>query len=178
MNPWFYLTLLGDPLMWSAIAIAFAVAYLIASPFMSRGYKKKLRRLLLLLLPALFITLAVTYGLKYLTMVARPCVPCPAGAGIQSSVLTSEPLEFCNPYCEADYSFPSGHAAAIFAVFTSGLLAFSRKKKYLFLYIIPLLVSYSRLALAVHAPADVLSGALLGIAVPVLVWKIEKSLRS
>lgn len=63
-----------------------------------------------------------------------------------------------------DYSFPSGHTAAAFAVATALLLC---KNKLLGIpvLIIAVLIAFSRLYLYVHFPSDVLGGMILGIIV-------------
>jgi membrane-associated phospholipid phosphatase len=62
-------------------------------------------------------------------------------------------------------TFPSGHAATIFSVCL--YLSFLIKKRYIkiILFVIALIVSYSRIYLSAHFPADVLAGA--AIAVPI-----------
>lgn len=61
----------------------------------------------------------------------------------------------------ADFSFPSGHAGASFAV-TSGLL-FGGSRLWLPAAFLSVLISFSRLYLYVHYPTDVIAGAVLGI---------------
>lgn len=60
-----------------------------------------------------------------------------------------------------DYSFPSGHTAASFAV---GVLLFRKlPKRYgIPALVLAALIGFSRLYLGVHYPSDVLAGALLG----------------
>ncbi|MFH1364095.1 MAG: phosphatase PAP2 family protein, partial [Candidatus Aenigmatarchaeota archaeon] len=69
-----------------------------------------------------------------------------------------------------DDSFPSGHATIIFTFLTSLLLVI-RKKWVIPLYVIGILVGYSRIALNVHYPGDVIVGAALGMAITLLVWR-------
>ena len=69
------------------------------------------------------------------------------------------------------HSFPSGHAASAFA-FASGVAATKRPAA------VPLrglaaLVSYSRVHTGVHYPADVLAGALLGVALARLTVRLR-----
>ena len=62
-----------------------------------------------------------------------------------------------------NHSFPSGHTTSAFALFF--VLAFLSKKlslKLSFLFL-AILVGYSRVYLAQHFPADVLSGSLIGV---------------
>ncbi|MCK4428049.1 MAG: phosphatase PAP2 family protein [candidate division Zixibacteria bacterium] len=62
--------------------------------------------------------------------------------------------------CTKAYSFPSSHAMNIFTGAT--LLSFSYRKIKVILFIIAILVSYSRIYVGVHYPFDVLAGVILG----------------
>lgn len=79
-----------------------------------------------------------------------------------------------------DYSFPSGHTLAS-AVGATVLTRTDRRFGYA---AIPLaaLIAFSRLYLYVHFPSDVLAGAILGVAIGVLVYRwggktLEKRVR-
>lgn len=61
-----------------------------------------------------------------------------------------------------DYSFPSGHTAAAFAVVTALFLAGNKKLGWIF-GIVAAGIAYSRLYLYVHYPTDVLGGLIVGI---------------
>jgi undecaprenyl-diphosphatase len=63
--------------------------------------------------------------------------------------------------CTKSYSFPSSHAMNMFAGVT--LLSYSYRKIKVILFIIAILVSYSRIYVGVHYPFDALAGAILGI---------------
>jgi undecaprenyl-diphosphatase len=63
--------------------------------------------------------------------------------------------------CTKSYSFPSSHAVNMFAGVT--LLSYSYRKIRVLLFIIAVLVSYSRIYVGVHYPFDALAGAILGI---------------
>lgn len=62
---------------------------------------------------------------------------------------------------QSDYSFPSGHTAASFAVATV-LLMRAPKKLSVPMFILACLISLSRLYVGVHYPTDVLGGAVIG----------------
>ncbi len=61
---------------------------------------------------------------------------------------------------KTSWSMPSNHAANFFAIAT--VLAWFYGKYRLYFYFIAALVAYSRVAVGVHYPFDVLAGALLG----------------
>lgn len=60
------------------------------------------------------------------------------------------------------YSFPSGHTGSSFAV--AGILGSKFKKSRIYIYILAMLIAFSRLYLYVHYPSDVLAGVVLGSA--------------
>ncbi len=62
--------------------------------------------------------------------------------------------------CSESFSFPSNHAANIFA-FAALLVAYDRKRAPVWVGIAAL-VAYSRVYLGVHYPSDVVAGAVLG----------------
>ncbi|MBI4176111.1 MAG: phosphatase PAP2 family protein [Candidatus Aenigmarchaeota archaeon] len=155
-NPWYIITLIGEPEIWLALSGVFALAYVVFH-FAFPKRRKPFRNFLLVFLPSLWLTVGLVVSMKVLVPVERPCIPA------------------TNPYCDIDPSFPSAHAATAFSVFTSLHLA-ARKRKTLCLYFIPVLVAASRIALGVHTPADVIAGAAIGMAVPVAALKAQKYL--
>lgn len=163
---WYFMTFLGSPYLWASICGGLFIVYIvIRTTKWMPGYRKPLKRFLLVLVPVLILTFLLSASLKSYFGAERPCVPCPG--------------EGCNPYCPLDASFPSGHAATIFAVFTTTYLLIG-KRKFLPIYLLPILVGLSRVILDVHTWPDVTAGALIGIVIPVLVvaydkWAFEKS---
>ncbi len=63
--------------------------------------------------------------------------------------------------CTKAYSFPSSHAMNIFTGCI--LLSYTYRKLKVVLFIIAILVSYSRIYVGVHYPFDVLAGVIMGI---------------
>ncbi len=61
-----------------------------------------------------------------------------------------------------DSSFPSGHTMEAFAMAAAISLLFARKKIIIPVYLWATLVAYSRIALGVHYPSDVLAGMVIG----------------
>ncbi len=167
---WYAITLLGTPEYWAFLAAGLTAAYFIlgfAIPE-SQTWKKHrpfFRKFLLILVPSLLIFLGAAFAIKTFAPIPRPCTPCTSSL---TDCLSQDCIsQYCNPYCPEDSSFPSGHAGTMFTVFTSLYLT-GRKKLILPLFIIPVLVSYSRVALGVHTWIDVLAGAILGLVIPIL----------
>lgn len=77
------------------------------------------------------------------------------------------------------YSFVSGHATTSMAV---SLLVFLSVKKYIrygiLFFIWPILFAYSRIYIGVHFPLDVICGALLGILIGYLFYRLSLLVRS
>ncbi len=68
------------------------------------------------------------------------------------------------------FSFPSGHTIFMFALATS--IFFYDKKFGTVLYICAVLIGIGRIAAGVHYPSDIFAGAVFGIAISMLVYKI------
>ncbi|MEE0434181.1 MAG: phosphatase PAP2 family protein [Peptococcaceae bacterium] len=69
-----------------------------------------------------------------------------------------------------DYSFPSGHTGAAFAVVAA--LYFAKVRHWYVALIPALVIAFSRLYLYVHFPTDVLGGIVIGVFSAWLVWKV------
>lgn len=66
-----------------------------------------------------------------------------------------------------DYSFPSGHTTASFSIATTIALNIPRLSVYVF--IIAMIISISRIYLGVHYPTDVAAGIFLGLGTALMV---------
>ncbi|MCW5521135.1 phosphatase PAP2 family protein [Aureitalea sp. L0-47] len=75
------------------------------------------------------------------------------------------------------FSFFSGHASSSFAVTTIIFLYLRKLNKWIILaYLWPILFVLSRIYVGVHYPSDILVGALVGILIAVLFYRISKSI--
>jgi undecaprenyl-diphosphatase len=108
---------------------------------------KPLRRKFLMIVAVLILVLGVTQGLKGVIDRDRPFDTYPYIEKLSSG---------------GDSSFPSGHTLEAFAMAVSISLLFSRKRIIIPVYLWAFLVAYSRMALGVHYPTDVLAGIMLG----------------
>ncbi|MDO5564132.1 MAG: phosphatase PAP2 family protein [Eubacteriales bacterium] len=79
-----------------------------------------------------------------------------------------------------DFSFPSGHTAASFAI-CSSIFMIKQKKLFFVTLIISIIISFSRLYFYVHFPTDIIGGALCGIISGILSYfiyiKIEPKIK-
>lgn len=96
--------------------------------------------------------------LKYITHIERPFMK-----------LDIIPLVF-----EKGYSFPSVHTSIFFAL--AFATYFLNKKMGIFIYIIAMMVGFSRMIIGVHYPIDILGGMVLGILVGFIFVKIFKKI--
>ncbi len=155
---WYTLTLLSEPEVWGVIGVCFIALYLLLRKTSLKGHPhlRVFKKFVVIFVVSLFITYSIVLLTKGTLQVPRVCTPCPAAG--------------CNPYCLPDYSFPSGHSATAFVLFTS-LYLVMRKRRFLPVFIIPLLMALSRIFLGVHTYADVFAGVAIGFLVTVGVWK-------
>ena len=71
-----------------------------------------------------------------------------------------------------EFGFVSAHAANTFAFATFSLLLFRNSRYTLFILPWAALIAYSRVYLGVHYPGDILGGAILGIIIGILIYKL------
>lgn len=160
LSPWYFVTLTGEPRIWLVLTGMLIIAYFICRKKVSKERKKTLKKGIMFFVISIWIVMLATLLIKYVTDIQRPCSPC------FNSVSNS-----CNPYCLEDPSFPSGHTSIIFAVFSSLYLIW-KKKRFLPIFIIPIMVGFSRIVLNVHSPVDVLVGMLIGLFTPIAIFEI------
>ena len=119
---------------------------------------KRMRGLALVLATALAVSIADFLGATLKELIARDR-PCHVLANIAKDIAN----------CSNSFSFPSNHAINSFTFAT--VITCAYKNFSFLLYILALLISYSRVYLGVHYPTDVLSGALCGILIGYMGYK-------
>ncbi len=108
---------------------------------------KILRMKFFMLAVVLILASAVSQGLKFSIDRERPFVTYPYIEKLSAG---------------GDSSFPSGHTLEAFALALTLSLLFSKKSIAIPVYVWAVLIAYSRMALGVHYPSDVLGGMLIG----------------
>ena len=108
----------------------------------------------------LFSWLVLTKIIAYLVKRPRPF----ESGGIQE-------LIFRRP----DFSFPSDHAAFLFAVAASLWFSLDKKLAY-FMFAVAIIISIARVGIGAHFPSDIISGAFLGIVGAWIIWLLERPL--
>lgn len=83
----------------------------------------------------------------------------------------SDKVHTIDNYKGGMYSFVSGHACNSFGLAFISLLFLRNKKWTIFILIWAGIVSYSRIYLGVHYPADLIAGGILGVCIALIVYK-------
>ncbi len=128
------------------------VAFITPLLILSLSYRKKTRNLgrkASYLIVAVLTAVLITTSLKYSINRPRPFV-------------TYDFIEKMSS--GGSPSFPSGHTTDAFVIATAMSLAFPQLSVVLPFFVWAVLVAYSRMALGVHYPVDVLVGILIGLA--------------
>lgn len=124
-------------------------------------YDERLRAAKVILL--LVISVALSDSISYRIIKATVERSRPAESGIKVQLRT---------HSHSGKSFPSNHAANIFAF--ANLAGFAIPYLHPFLLFFAFSVAYSRVYVGVHFPLDVLVGALLGLAISTLLWRLGR----
>ena len=120
------------------------------------------REIKALILTVLFEIIIVEFALKNLVLRIRP-----------ESVFSQQLIRLLAE--SKDYSFPSGHATIAFA--GAYILTRQRPKLKVFFYLLATLVALSRVYLGKHYPSDVFAGAITGLIIGFLTFRISKKLK-
>lgn len=120
---------------------------------------KKYRKDGVLMLSSLLLDLVIcNFILKGMVARQRPC-----WLNETVELLVESPV---------DYSFPSGHTMASFAV--APIIYHMNKKWGIAAYILSALIGFSRMYLYVHFPTDVLGGVIFGLGIAAFVLFVDR----
>jgi undecaprenyl-diphosphatase len=120
---------------------------------------KKQGRLAIKCLLALALAVSLSDIIAYRVIKTHIQRPRPPEAGISVDLRTP---------VYAGFSFPSNHAANMFAA--AQILTLAYPPIGIPFYILAALIAFSRIYVGVHFPLDVLGGAILGISISTIVW--------
>jgi undecaprenyl-diphosphatase len=144
-----------DEVMWLLSTVGYFGAIWAAIAIVMAAWVPRLRPPAWQVLVALLLTQgAVDWGIKPFFARQRPFV-----------TITS--ARVVGDYRPPTFSFPSGHAALSFSAAT--VLAFGVPRLRVLWFVLATLIAFSRVYIGVHYPLDVACGALVGIAVGLLV---------
>jgi len=150
---WEIITVFGDVEFWVGAALV-SLIFLFTVPKKTR---KNIAWFVFLTLPAVIVSYAVVYSMKVYFKIPRPCLG-----------LTT---------CPSTYSFPSAHAAVIFAAVTTLTFHYKNKRLGSILFLLGCLVALSRVILGVHIFEDIIVGSIIGIIIGILIQKANENYR-
>jgi len=119
-------------------------------------FKKDVKMVLIAFVCAVVSRFVITSSIRHFWFRPRPFL--------------TEKVNLLVNYDGKEASFPSGHASFFFALSTV-LFLYNRKLGILF-YLFTILITLSRIFIGIHWPSDVLAGALIGIFIGWLGFKI------
>lgn len=158
-NPFFnflmpIITNFGHYLVWIVICVFLAIF----------GGEKG-RNVALILFIAVILGYLISEFLKYIVMRPRPYMVL---QGVHQIGTINHQMVTIN-----NSSFPSGHATEIFI----GCVILGKKYGYMiFLVLLAIIISFSRIYIGVHYPSDVIAGALLGVGISLTVLHYEDNI--
>lgn len=161
-----FLNGLNSP-FWDPIMLAFSGNVVWIPLYLSLVYlmikRHGLKGLLLLVGVAVVVTMADQLSVHLFKSVFERLRPC-------HNPDIKDLVHMVNGRCGGKFGFVSSHAANTFGVATFLVVWFKRKWFTISLLIWAAVVSYSRIYLGVHYPADIVCGALFGAACGLTVW--------
>jgi len=155
-----------DMLMWwISKPLTWLPVYLLILYFLIKKHRTEV--VLIILLVAVLITLSDMSSVHLFKNIFQRLRPCHA-PDLEGLV------HIVNNKCGGKYGFVSSHAANFFGLATYFFLILKKDNICMAfsLYVWALLISYSRVYLGVHYPADIFAGALLGILCGIIVFYI------
>jgi len=136
--------------------------YLAILIYLGKTYKRKFLAVLIVIIIAVTISDQSALMIKNSVERFRPCHE-PSLQGL---------VHIVNGHCGGRFGFVSSHAANSFNVALLSLLFIKKRWFTVFIVIWAAAISYSRIYLGVHYPADVICGALLGALVGWGMWRL------
>lgn len=149
---WQFISIFGNIQFWIGAATTALIIYFLVP----KSVKKYMMWFVFGALPSVVISWSIVEFLKLLFKIPRSC--------------------FGLDFCPTTYSFPSGHAAVIFAAMTVAIIYSKSRKMDLSFLILALLVSASRVFLGLHRIEDIVVGGVIGFVVGFLVYKNYKEI--
>jgi len=148
---------------WVSGRLSWLPLYLLITGYLIYRYKWKV--IIMLLLVALLITLSDQGSVHLFKEVFKRLRPC-------HNPEISHLVHIVREHCGGRYGFVSSHAANSFAVASYSLLIIRNRYYSIFIILWALLISYSRVYLGVHYPGDIIGGAILGIVLGFVVYRL------
>lgn len=131
--------------------------------------KKHLPVMKILIILAIVLTITVSDQLT--SSLIKPLV---ARARPSHDLQISQLLHYVNDYHGGKYGFMSSHAANVFGTAVLGCYVLKNRIFTVFIFLLSLLVCYSRIYLGVHYLGDVVCGALVGsIVAYIFLWLLR-----
>jgi undecaprenyl-diphosphatase len=154
-----------DNIMWFISGkFSWLPLYLAVLFFLGKRYR--LKSIVVIILLILVITLCDQISVHAFKEVFQRLRPC------HNPNITN--IHIVNDHCGGSFGFVSSHAANAFGFAVYTLLMFSKRNYSLLIILWAVIVSYSRIYLGVHFPADVIGGAIVGSAIGWLVFISHK----